>query len=465
MPYPPLGTLYAMSYLREHGFDVMLFDTMFSDSAKDIQKTIDEFKPYIFISYDDGFNYLTKMCLTNMREACFDMQAYAKSKGCKVIVSSSDATDHIEDYLKHGADVVVIGEAEQTVLELCKSYKNKISFENISGIAFENNRNLTKTPARIVLKDLDVLPTPAWDLLDIAPYKKMWLGNHGYFSLNFVTTRGCPYKCNWCAKPIYGNRYNSHSPENIVSEIKKWQQQFGFTHIWFADDIFGLKPNWLKDFEYYIKKENVKVSYKIQSRADLLLEEDNIKHLANSGCTMVWMGAESGSQKILDAMDKGTKVEQIYEATRLLKKNKVQVSLFLQIGYLEETMDDIKLTVKMVEDLLPDDIGISVSYPLPGTAFYDKVKEQLKVKSNWTDSDDLDMMFKNTYKPEFYKQLQRYIHRRYRKQIGYESAKKLFSQPTGLNLKNTLSLIKIIPQEFLEKLKLKQIEPNATAKF
>ncbi len=465
MPYPPLGTLYAMSYLRQHGFDVMLFDTMFSDSAKDIQKTIDEFKPDIFISYDDGFNYLTKMCLTNMREACFDMQAYAKSRGCKVIVSSSDATDQIEDYLKHGADVVVIGEAEQTVLELCKSYKNKISFENISGIAFENNRNLTKTPARIVLKDLDVLPPPAWDLLDITPYKKMWLGNHGYFSLNFVTTRGCPYKCNWCAKPIYGNRYNSHSPENIVLEIKKWQQQFGFTHIWFADDIFGLKPNWLKDFEYYIKKENVKVSYKIQSRADLLLEEDNIKHLANSGCTMVWMGAESGSQKILDAMDKGTKVEQIYEATRLLKKNKVQVSLFLQIGYLEETMDDIKLTVKMVEDLLPDDIGISVSYPLPGTAFYDKVKEQLKVKSNWTDSDDLDMMFKNTYKPEFYKQLQRYIHRRYRKQIGYESARKLFSQPTGLNLKNTLSLIKIIPQEFIEKLKLKQIEPNATAKF
>jgi anaerobic magnesium-protoporphyrin IX monomethyl ester cyclase len=137
----------------------------------------------------------------------------------------------------------------------------------------------------------------------------------------------------------------------------------------------------------------------------------------------------------------------------------------LQLGYLEETIDDIKLTVKMVEDLLPDDIGISVSYPLPGTVFYDKVKEQLKRKSNWTDSDDLDMMFKNTYKPEFYKQLQRYIHRRYRKQMGFESARKLLTQPTGLNLKNTLSLFKVIPQEFLEKRKLKKIEPDATAKF
>jgi anaerobic magnesium-protoporphyrin IX monomethyl ester cyclase len=463
MPYPPLGTLYGMSYLREQGYDVKLFDVMFCHSAKDIRSTIDAFKPDVFISYDDGFNYLTKMCLTNMREACFNMQTYAKSKGCKVIVSSSDATDHIEDYMSHGADAVVIGEAEQTILELCDAFKNGHSIKNIEGIAFLDNQELLKTSPRIVLKDLDKLPAPAWDLIDISGYKDMWMRNHGYFSLNFVTTRGCPYKCNWCAKPIYGNRYNSHSPENMVLEIKKWQQQFGFTHIWFADDIFGLKPNWLRDFEYHITKERVKISYKIQSRADLLLEEDNIKHLATSGCNMVWMGAESGSQKILDAMDKGTKVEQIYKATKLLKKHHIHVSLFLQLGYLGETIDDIKLTVKMVEDLLPDDIGISVSYPLPGTLFYDKVKEQLKEKSNWTDSDDLDMMFKNAYHKDFYKQLQRYIHKRYRKQVGFASARKLWSSPSKQHLKNTLSLLKMIPAEQIEKQRLKKIEPVAAA--
>lgn len=463
MPYPPLGTLYAMSYLRENGFEVKLFDTMFCDSAKDIQSTIDTYLPDIFISYDDGFNYLTKMCLTNMREACFEMQQYAKAKGCKVITSSSDATDHAKDYLLHGADVVVIGEAEQTVLELCHAYKSNSSIESISGIGTLKNNELVKSSPRIVIKDLDTLPPPAWDLLDIAPYKNMWLSNHGYFSLNFVTTRGCPYKCNWCAKPIYGNRYNSHSPENIVREIKKWQQQFGFTHVWFADDIFGLKPHWLKDFEHYIKKEKVSIHYKIQSRADLLLEEDNIKHLANSGCSMVWMGAESGSQKILDAMDKGTKVEQIYEATRLLKKHKIGVSLFLQLGYLGETVDDLQLTINMVKELLPDDIGISVSYPLPGTVFYDKVKEQLKEKSNWTDSDDLAMLFKSTYQPDFYKQLQRYIHKVYRKNLGLQSAKKLFSKPTGRDLRNALALLHLIPGERIEKQKLKRIEPDATA--
>ena len=458
MPYPPLGTLYAMAYLREHGYDVKLFDTMFCDSAKDIRSTIDSYKPDIFISYDDGFNYLTKMCLTNMREACFEMQTYAKSKGCKVITSSSDAADHYEDYLKHGADAIAIGEAEQTVLELCNAFKNNSSIQFIQGIAYSTDKpaEISLTSKRTVIKDLDTLPPPAWDLMDVSLYKKMWMENHGYFSLNFVTTRGCPYKCNWCAKPIYGNRYNSHSPQNIVLEIKKWQQQFGFTHIWFADDIFGLKPNWLSEFEEHIKKEKVKIDYKIQSRADLLLEEDNIQHLANSGCKTVWMGAESGSQKILDAMDKGTKVEQIYEATRLLKKHHIHVALFLQLGYLEETISDIKLTIKMVEDLLPDDIGISVSYPLPGTLFYDKVKDQLKTKSNWIDSDDLDLMFKNTYKKEFYKELQRYIHFRYK----IEKIKQSLLVKSDKQLTQNLRLIKTRLQSAMQRKKLNSIEPQ-----
>lgn len=414
MPYPPLGTLYAMAYLRESGYDVMLFDTMFCDSANDIRSTIDSYKPDIFISYDDGFNYLTKMCLTNMREACFEMQSYAKSKGCKVITSSSDAADHFESYLARGADAIAIGEAEQTVLELCEAFKTNQPIVHIAGIAYHDNAQTKKTQKRTVLKDLNSLPSPAWDLLDISPYKKMWMENHGYFSLNFVTTRGCPYKCNWCAKPIYGNRYNTHSPEQIVKEIKKCQAKFGFTHVWFADDIFGLKPSWVIEFKGCVEKENLKINYKIQSRADLLIEQEYVEALAASGCSDVWMGAESGSQKILDAMDKGTKVEQIYEATALLKKHNIRVSLFLQLGYLDETIEDIALTIKMVEDLLPDDIGISVSYPLPGTKFYEKVKQDLKVKTNWSDSDEMVLMFKNTYPSEFYKQLHHYIHKLYR---------------------------------------------------
>lgn len=463
MPYPPLGTLYAASYLRERGYTVHFFDTMFCNSATDIQSQIDTLKPDIVVFYDDGFNYLTKMCLTNMRQACFDMQRYAKSKGCRVITSSSDSSDRYELYLDHQSDVIAIGEAEQTILELCEAFKHSRDITTIPGIAYRTENGIVKTHKRTVLKDLSQLPEPAWDLLDIEPYKEMWLQHHGYFSLNFVTTRGCPYKCNWCAKPIYGNRYNSHPAEQIVKQIKKWQQQFGFSHVWFADDIFGLKPGWLREFAFAVKREGLTIRYKIQSRADLLVQEDSIRYLAESGCDMVWMGAESGSQKILDAMDKGTTIPQIYEACRLLKSYRIKVALFLQLGYLNETIEDIQKTIQMTEELLPHDIGISVSYPLPGTGFYEKVKSQLQLKSNWTDSDDLDLLFQNTYKKEFYKQLQRYIHRRYRKKMAMHSLRELWIRPSTGNIRNALSLIRLIPVVHLERYRLKCIEPHAAA--
>ena len=463
MPYPPLATLYALAYLRENGFDVKLFDTQFCLNANEINLTIDNYKPDVFVIYDDGFNYLTKMCLTNMREAAHKMQLYAKQKGCKVIVSSSDSTDHANQYLSYKADAVIIGEAEQTLLEICTAFQKKESITGILGIAYLNEKKeLIQTNRRNILKNLDLLPQPAWDLININPYKSMWLNNYGYFSLNFVTTRGCPYKCNWCAKPIYGNRYNSHSPENIVLQIKLLQQQFGFTHIWFADDIFGLKPNWLKEFNHYIQQHKVKINYKIQSRADLLLEDENIKYLAESGCEKVWIGAESGSQKILDAMDKGITIKQIYEATQLLKKHSIKVGLFLQFGYLGEDIEDINKTLKMVKEVMPHEIGASISYPLPGTKFYDQVKEQLTEKSNWTDSDDLDLMFENTYSKDFYKTLHRYIHKKYRTNLSIQSFKKIKSFSLGIaDIYKMASIGYYYPSLLFTKNKLKKLEPNA----
>jgi anaerobic magnesium-protoporphyrin IX monomethyl ester cyclase len=462
MPYPPLGTLYTMAFLRKYGYEVKLFDTMFCDSAKDIQSTIDSWQPDIFVSYDDGFNYLTKMCLTNMREACFEMQQYARSKNCKVITCSSDSADHFEKYLEHGAHAIAIGEGEQTVLELCSAFKNNSTIGEIAGIAYLKNGESHKTVKRQLIKDLDQLPQPAWDLLDITPYKNMWLSHHGYFSLNFVTTRGCPYKCNWCAKPIYGNRYHSHSPEKIVKEIKKWQQAFGFSHVWFADDIFGLKPSWVIEFAEWTKKENLKINYKIQSRADLLIEPKYVEALAASGCAEVWMGAESGSQKILDAMDKGTTVAQIREARTLLKKYGIKASFFLQFGYLDEHMEDIRKTVDLIKETMPDDIGISVSYPLPGTKFYEKVKQDLKEKTNWTDSDEMALMFHNTYSPDFYKQLHHFIHQLYRQ----KKAEKKFAGPKRLSdLKKMIAYPYYVYSTRKSRLKLKKTVPNIAIDF
>ena len=458
-PYAPIGTLYAAALMRENGYEVSFLDTMFAYGPEEIIPALEKHDPRFFVIYDDGFNYLTKMCLTNMREAAFEMIKFARQKGCTVIVSGSDSTDHYEQYLYEGADFILLGEAEQTLKELVFAIEqNHDDYLSIPGLAFNQNDAVIKTRGRAVLKELDNLPFPAWDLVDIETYRKTWLKHRGFFSLNVATTRGCPFKCNWCAKPIYGNRYNSRSPQNVVAEIKMLKKIFQFDHIWFCDDIFGLKPGWVHEFADLVEKENLGFKFKIQARADLLLQENYIRNLARAGCENIWMGAESGSQKILDAMDKGTKVEQIYEATRLLKKNAVHPSFFIQFGYPGETKEDIGKTISMINELLPYEIGISVSYPLPGTLFYEKVKTQLIEKTNWTDSDELALMFRNTYAPAFYKQLHRYVHKSYRKHLAIEAIKNLLVKPSISKIKKAILLLYYSPSAWIAKQKLIHLE-------
>jgi anaerobic magnesium-protoporphyrin IX monomethyl ester cyclase len=461
-PYAPLGTIYAAAHMRQHGYSVALFDTMFTTDPQEVAAKIETHKPDLFVIYDDGFNYLTKMCLTNMREAAFEMIRIAKEKNCVVIVSSSDSTDRFEEYLEHGADFVLIGEAEMTLLELAEAIKNNNNdYSTIQGLAFKNNGAIVKTLRRNVIKDLDSLPMPAWDLIDIAAYKQYWMSSSGYFSMNIGTTRGCPFKCNWCAKPIYGNRYNSRSPQNVVNELKYLQQHYGFHHIWFCDDIFGLKPGWVNEFADLLEKENIVFKFKIQSRADLLLQEDYTQSLARAGCDNAWIGAESGSQKILDAMDKGITVAQIREATALLKENGIKPSLFIQFGYLGETKDDIALTIQMINDCLPYSIGVSVSYPLPGTGFYEKVKASMENKTNWTDSDELKLMFKNTYQPAFYKQLHTYVQQNHRMHLAQEHVNNAIRTGKVLSLATIRKFASIFyykPVVYIAKRKLELLE-------
>jgi anaerobic magnesium-protoporphyrin IX monomethyl ester cyclase len=427
-PFPPLGTIYAAKVLRDCGAEIIFYDCMFEESEENIFKIIDKTNPDLFLICDDGFNYLTKMCLTNMREASLRMVNYAAKKNIFSMVASSDSTDHFQRYLNSGASVVFIGEVEKSLQEFYVKYKTKSDWNSIDGIAFREDNTIKKSKKREVIKDIDELGLPAWDLIDIEKYKSKWIAKNGYFSLNCATTRGCPYKCNWCAKPIYGNRYNSRSPQLVVKELKILIQNFGATHIWFCDDIFGLKPNWVKEFADLVIAEELKFEYKIQSRVDLLLQPDYLDDLKRSGCKTVWVGAESGSQKILDEMDKGTKVEQIKLACSLMKEKNIEPAFFIQFGYLGEEWTDIEKTIEMLEDCMPTDIGISVSYPLPGTKFYDKVKDQLTQKQNWSHSDDLLLMFKNTYPPEFYRLLHSYVHKRFRKRENIIKVKSFFKE-------------------------------------
>ena len=410
MPYPPLGTMYAASYIRGKGYDVALFDAMLADSEDEWAKALDEHNPQYAIIFEDNFNYLSKMCLLRMREAAFTMIGMAKQRGCTVILCGADATDHYAEYLEQGADYVLLGEGEETLSELLDQLSAKKDAGQVVGLASRFTLHPSRRPD---ISNLDALPFPAWDLIDVQKYKNIWREHHGYYSMNMVTTRGCPYHCNWCAKPIRGQRYHSRTPENVAAEMKWLKENFAPDHIWFADDILGLKPNWVERFAELLRETDAVIPFKCLKRADLVTEKTALA-LAKAGCKTVWLGAESGSQKILDAMDKGDKVEDIYRAAELLRKNGIEVGFFLQFGYPGEEWEDVQKTLKMVRECAPDDIGISVSYPLPGTKFFERVKMELGEKQNWVDSDDLAMLYHGPFPQEFYRILHGRVHYEFR---------------------------------------------------
>jgi len=402
--------LYAASGLRQHGYEVALFDAMLAESEAEWEVALDEHKPRYAIIYEDNFNYLSKMCLLRMREAAFKMIEMAKTRGCVVILCGADATDHYAEYLEKGADYCLLGEGEETLIELMNQLSGKRETNHIIGVASRGTVRPTRRPD---ITNLDKLPFPAWDLVDIGKYRSIWMKRHGYFSMNMVTTRGCPYHCNWCAKPIWGQRYNSRSPENVAAEMKWIKENFSPDHIWFADDILGLKPKWIETFAALLVEADAIIPFKCLQRADLV-NENTAAALAKAGCKTVWVGAESGSQKILDAMDKGDTVEDIYNAARLLRENGIEVGFFLQFGYPGETWEDLQKTLTMVRECAPDDIGISVSYPLPGTKFFERVKLELGEKQNWVDSEDLAMLYRGPFPTEFYRVLHGRVHYEFR---------------------------------------------------
>jgi anaerobic magnesium-protoporphyrin IX monomethyl ester cyclase len=434
-PYPPLGTLYAASYLRGRGYDVDLFDAMLAESESEWDAALARSQPRIAVLYEDNFNYLSKMCLLRMREAAFAMIDMARKRGCTVIAAGADATDHTQAYLNAGADYVLIGEGEETLGELTDHLlrrRQAVPLESILGLAYEREGQLVINPRRPDLKELDALPFPAWDLVDIERYRSMWYARHGYYSMNLATSRGCPYHCNWCAKPIWGQRYHVRSAENVVAELAWLKRTYKPDHVWFVDDIFGLVPGWVERFADLVEEHRALVPFKSLQRVDLILKGDTIDALRRAGAQRIWVGAESGSQKILDAMEKGTQVEHIYHAARRLQAAGIQVGFFLQFGYPGETRQDIERTLQMVRDCRPDDIGMSVSYPMPGTRFFTAVQHELGSKQNWQDSDDLAMLYRGPFTTAFYRWLHKVLHREFRARRAWDELRPALDHPTRL---------------------------------
>jgi anaerobic magnesium-protoporphyrin IX monomethyl ester cyclase len=420
-PYPPLATLQVAAALRSAGHEVALFDAMLAESVDDFGRQVRRHTPQVVLLYEDNYNFLSKMCLARMREAACEMIGIAQVAGARILAAGSDASDCPEPYLLAGADIVLHGEGLATLFQLVARLDTHIHATRDELIAGLHGVTTLTGGATAHLNGVGIVPYPhqpefpAWDLVDIERYRRVWVDAHGYFSLNMAASRGCPFRCTWCAKPIWGNQYLQRDPAAVAAEMAHLKSRFHPDHIWFADDIFGFRVDWVMDFAAALRKSQGSVPFTIQTRADLISER-MAQALALAGCREAWLGAESGSQKVLDAMNKGTTVPQILTARARLKAAGIRVGFFIQLGYIGEELQDIVATRELVTSARPDDIGVSVSYPLPGTRFHELVREQLQVKTHWQDSNDLAMMFRGTYTSEFYREVRNLLHEQVERQ-------------------------------------------------
>jgi anaerobic magnesium-protoporphyrin IX monomethyl ester cyclase len=409
-PYSPLSTLIAAALLRREGYDVSLFDATFEVGIDAFEAKLDEVQPDAVLLMEDNFNFLTKMCTTARREAALAMIGLGVRRGCRVAVNGPDASDNPAMYLGAGADAVVLGEGEAAVLDVARLWMGGTGdLSDIPGLILAAREHAQPTKSRRPQQDLDDLPHPAWDLLDADAYRSAWRRTHGEFSWNIVSSRGCPYACNWCAKPTFGRRYSVRSPEDVASEMLRLKQEIGPDHLWFTDDILGLDVDWTCAFAEEVERRDARIPFTMQSRVNLITQK-SVSALARAGAREVWLGIESGSQKILDAMDKGTTVDGARAASRLLKEHGIRVCWFIQLGYPSETWEDLLATRDLIRGEEPDEIGVSVAYPLPGTVFYDRVRAQLGRQRNWKDSGDLAMLFQGTFDTELYRRVRDILH-------------------------------------------------------
>lgn len=414
-PYPPLATLQLVALLRNAGHKVTFFDAMLAEGVDEYHGLLREEHPQLVLFYEDNFNFLSKMCLATMRKAACEMIRAARGAGARVIAAGPDVSDSPRPYLKAGADITLVGEGLTTLLKILPRLEGDLGqtsdllARDLPGLAYLQGGKIHDAGGTRGA----LLPQPAglaaWDLVDMERYRSVWREAHGYFSLNMAASRGCSFRCTWCSKPIWGNQYLQRDAREVAEEMAHLKRSFAPDHVWFADDIFGFKVDWVLEFAHAIEDNRGSIPFSIQTRADLISER-MAEALAKAGCTEAWIGAESGSQRVLDAMNKGTTVKEILTARRRLQAVGIRVGFFIQLGYMGEELDDLIATRRLLSEARPDEIGVSVSYPLPGTKFYELVKAQLGRKTHWQESNDLDMMFHGTYTSDFYRAVRDILH-------------------------------------------------------
>jgi len=404
--YPPLGPLYIAAYIRKsHNWDIEFYDSTFSPGEEHFAEFVQSTRP----------NIVGIQSFITTRKSSQSMIQAAKQSGAIVIVGGPDPSTSCQDYLTWGADFVVIGEGEITILELLKNLQHREqTIESIAGIAYKNGHEVIINEPRAPICDLDTIPFPAYDLIDLNPYFELWKSYHRFTELQVITSRGCPFNCTWCSKAVFGQTFRQRSVANVIDEMVFLRDTFGIERLWIADDTFGLNKSWLKTWCQEVKQRQLELPFKCMTRANLITR-DSLQDLQHAGCYQIHLGVESGSQRILDAMKKGTNVQQIRKAASLVHDSGIELGCFIMFGYPGERVQDIQQTRRLIRELKPDNLGVSIAYPVPGTEFYDSVKSILaeEIEELWDEvSSGYKLLFNAEFSEKYYTNLIRYIFNR-----------------------------------------------------
>jgi radical SAM superfamily enzyme YgiQ (UPF0313 family) len=391
-PYAPLGILYLSSYLRAKGFDVEIYDSTFG-SREELFGILNDGPPAAIGIYA---NLMT-------RGNAIEIAAAARAAGWRVIVGGPEPSNYAEEYLSAGADVVAPGEAEIALEHLMATGFEAAAWPTLDGIIFRGGDGsiVRNNPARL-LPDLDAQPWPDRERIDIPRYLKTWRDHHGKSSISIITARGCPYKCNWCSHSVYGHSHRRRSPVAVASEVEWLLGRYDPDMLWIADDVFTIHHGWIQEYAAELKRRGIRIPFECITRADRV-NERIAETLRELGCMRVWIGSESGSQRILDAMQRGVTVEQVRRAVGLCKANGIETGMFLMWGYDGEDISDVEATVDHVKQCRPDVFFTTVSYPIKGTPYFDKVAARLVNIKPWSETSDREFAVRGRHSRRFYK--------------------------------------------------------------
>jgi len=399
-PYPPLGILYISSHLKTRGFDAQVFDSTFS-SRDSFQQFLARARPPVVGIYA---NLMTRRSVIEMIRLC-------KDQACLTVVGGPEPANYAEEYLLRGADVVVVGEGELTLEELLPHLARygPTDMGHIRGIVYrEGDGRLVRTAPRPYLDDLDAQPFPDRAAIDIHAYVQVWRERHGMGSVSLITARGCPYICAWCSHAVYGYSHRRRSPHNVAEEVACILESYRPDMLWYADDVFTIHPRWLYAYAEELRRRGIRTPFETISREDRL-DERIIRTLADMGCFRLWIGSESGSQRVLDAMQRRTDAARVREMVHLLQKHGIQAGLFIMLGYEGESLADLQATAEHLKAAKPDLFLTTVAYPIKGTPYYDQVAGRVIPLQAWDQGSDRDLTVAGRHSRRFYSFANRWL--------------------------------------------------------